>query len=181
MNTSEMTGDMISLGTRCATVLPLAGEAEIVGALTADMVVAEMVIKSLWVSKGQLTVLPLTIVGGLRGIWFWGGTRRGDRRRGGKGRRHVQVGNKWQTEVLGVHHVLKESFLPRTVRAKTTLARLLCRQALKPSPSRHGACRPFVILLALSTFCLLGIIHTQHFDPLPVIEITLSIRKWSLQ
>jgi hypothetical protein len=104
--TSEMAGDVVSLCASCAAVLPLAGEAEIVGALATDVVVAEMVVEGLWVIEGQLTVQPETAVGGLRGIWRRRGTGGGRRGRGGQSRRHVQVGNNWQM-VLEVHDVLK--------------------------------------------------------------------------
>jgi hypothetical protein len=66
-NTSEMAGDMVTLGTCCAAVLPLAGEAEVVGALAANMVIAEMVVEGLWVEKGLSTVVPEAFVGRGRG------------------------------------------------------------------------------------------------------------------
>ena len=55
-----MAGDMISLCARRATVLPLAGETEVVGTLATNMVVTEMVVKSLWVDKGFVAINPLT-------------------------------------------------------------------------------------------------------------------------
>lgn len=41
---SEMAGDVIALGTGRAAVLPPASETEVVGALPADVLVAEMVV-----------------------------------------------------------------------------------------------------------------------------------------
>lgn len=103
---SEMTGDMVTLCTGCTAVLPLAGETEIVGALSADVVVAEMVVEGLGVDKGLSTILPETFVGRGRG---WGGTSGGGGGRRRKSRRG-HVGGLWQ-EGLGVHHVLKEQLL----------------------------------------------------------------------
>lgn len=57
-----MAGYVITLSTRGAAVLPFASKAEIVGALAADVVVAEMVVKDLWVGKGLGAVLPETSV-----------------------------------------------------------------------------------------------------------------------
>jgi hypothetical protein len=101
-NTSEMAGDMITLGTGCAAVLPLAGEAEVVGALAANMVIAEMVVEGLWVEKGLSAVAPETFVGRRRGR---GRTSGGG---GGRGRKSSHV--EGQEEVLGVHDVLKGHF-----------------------------------------------------------------------
>lgn len=103
-NTSEMAGDMITLGTGCAAVLPLAGEAEVVGALAANMVIAEMVVEGLWVDKGLSTVVPETFVGRRRG---GGGTSGGG---GGRGRKSSRGHVEGQEEVLGVHDVLKGHF-----------------------------------------------------------------------
>ena len=64
---------MVSFSTSSATVLPLAGETEIVGALSANVVVAEMVIEGLWVCKGERAVKPLTAVEGLGRVLGWGG------------------------------------------------------------------------------------------------------------
>jgi TRAP-type C4-dicarboxylate transport system permease large subunit len=44
-----MAGDMIAFGARRATVFPPASETEIVRALAANMVIAEMVVEGLWV------------------------------------------------------------------------------------------------------------------------------------
>lgn len=102
-NTSEMAGDMVTLRTCCAAVLPLAGEAEIVGTLTANVVIAEMVIEGLWVDKGLSTLLPETFVSRRRsGGWASRGSGGGGRK---SSRRHDE-GQK----VLGVHDVLKGDF-----------------------------------------------------------------------
>jgi len=61
-NTSEMTGYMIPLCTRCATILPLASKTEIVCALPADVSVAEMVVELVWLSERLVAVLPETRV-----------------------------------------------------------------------------------------------------------------------
>ena len=56
---SKMAGDVVTLSAGCAAVLPFAGEAEVVGALAADVVVAEMHVECLWV-RGKLGApLPL--------------------------------------------------------------------------------------------------------------------------
>jgi hypothetical protein len=47
----EMAGDMVPLCAGGATVLPLAGETEVVGALAAYVLVAEMVVEGLWVGE----------------------------------------------------------------------------------------------------------------------------------
>jgi hypothetical protein len=46
-----MAGDMVPLCAGGATVLPLAGETEVVGALAAYVLVAEMVVEGLWVGE----------------------------------------------------------------------------------------------------------------------------------
>jgi hypothetical protein len=51
---------MVPFGAGCAAVLPGACQTEVVGALAADMVVAEMVIESLWILEGAGARLPLT-------------------------------------------------------------------------------------------------------------------------
>jgi hypothetical protein len=56
---------VVPLGAGGAAVLPPAGETEIVGALSAYVVVAEMVIEGLWVGKGEGAVEPLAAVEGL--------------------------------------------------------------------------------------------------------------------
>jgi hypothetical protein len=62
---SEMASDVVSLSTAGATVLPFAGETEIVGALASNMVVAKVVVEGLGVAKRLRAVLPETPVGGL--------------------------------------------------------------------------------------------------------------------
>ena len=64
-HTAKMACDVISFCTGCATVLPLAGETEIVCALPTDVETAEVVVEGLWVWEGLGTVLPETEV--LRG------------------------------------------------------------------------------------------------------------------
>lgn len=75
---SEMAGDMVPLSAAGATVLPFACETQVVGALAADMVVAEMVVEDLWVGEREGAVLPETLVldGGLcrRLGRLWGGS-----------------------------------------------------------------------------------------------------------
>jgi hypothetical protein len=58
--TSEMTGDMISLRTSCTTVLPLTSETEVVGALSADVCVAEVVVEEFGFREGLAAVDPET-------------------------------------------------------------------------------------------------------------------------
>ena len=60
--TAKMTCDVISFCTGSATILPLAGETEIVGALPADVDAAEVVVEGLWVGEGLVAVLPETDV-----------------------------------------------------------------------------------------------------------------------
>jgi hypothetical protein len=48
---SEMGSDVVTLCAGGAAVLPSAGETEVVGALSADVVVAEMVVERLWIGK----------------------------------------------------------------------------------------------------------------------------------
>ena len=57
---------MVALCACCAAVLPLAGEAEVVCALPADVVVAEVVVEGLWVGEALRAVDPETgvVVGG---------------------------------------------------------------------------------------------------------------------
>ena len=47
-----MTCNVIPLGTRSSAILPFASKAEVVCALPADVVVAEMVVEGLWVGEG---------------------------------------------------------------------------------------------------------------------------------
>jgi len=67
LRTSEVTGDMITFCTGGAAVPPLAGETEVVGALPANVVVAEMVVERLWVGESERTVHPQTV--------HWGGRK----------------------------------------------------------------------------------------------------------
>lgn len=57
-----MTCDMIPLSTGSTAVFPLAGQTEVVGALTTDMIVAEMVVEGLWKRKRERTWGPKTFV-----------------------------------------------------------------------------------------------------------------------
>jgi hypothetical protein len=57
---SEMTGDMISLRASCTTVLPLTSETEVVGALSADVCVAEVVVEEFGFREGLAAVDPET-------------------------------------------------------------------------------------------------------------------------
>lgn len=65
---AEMGGDVVTLGTGSSTVLPVAGEAEIVGRLTADMVVAEVVVEDLGVGEGAVAAAPFAPMGGRGGL-----------------------------------------------------------------------------------------------------------------
>lgn len=62
-----MTCDVISFCTRSATILPLASETEVVGALPADVYAAEVVVEGFWVWEGLRAVLPKTDVVWCRG------------------------------------------------------------------------------------------------------------------
>jgi hypothetical protein len=57
-----MTGDMITLCTGSDAVFPFASETEVIGALSAYVIVAEMVVESLGVGEIFGAVEPLTIV-----------------------------------------------------------------------------------------------------------------------
>lgn len=48
-----MGGDMVALGTSRSAVLPLAGQTEVVGGLSANVVIAEMKIEKLCVWSGE--------------------------------------------------------------------------------------------------------------------------------
>jgi hypothetical protein len=69
VKTSEMASDMIAFGTDSDTVFPSAREAEVICALPAYVINAQMIIKRLWVRKGSSTVDPLTLMrrGGVGG------------------------------------------------------------------------------------------------------------------
>ena len=70
--TSEVAGDVITLRASCTTILPLASETKVVGALPADMVVAEMVVEVFGVGIGFTAVDPETDQGRLvRGRRDW--------------------------------------------------------------------------------------------------------------
>ena len=71
---------MITLGARCVAVLPPASETEVVCALPADVVVAEVVVEELCVWEGGRAVEPLADKGVAAGL---GGRRRGRRGRPG--------------------------------------------------------------------------------------------------
>ena len=81
--TSEMAGNVVTLRTGGAAVLPVAGETEVVCALAADVVVAEMVVEGLWVGEGADAVLPVAAVLGVGAVWG----RRGCVCDGGRGGR----------------------------------------------------------------------------------------------
>ena len=55
-----MRSDVVSLCACCTAVLPGAGKTEVVCAFAADMVVAEMVVESLWIWEGARASVPLT-------------------------------------------------------------------------------------------------------------------------
>lgn len=56
---------MISLRASCAAILPLASETEVVGALSADVVVAEVVVEHFGVGERLAAVSPETDQGRL--------------------------------------------------------------------------------------------------------------------
>lgn len=60
--TSKMTGNVVALCTSSIAVDPFASQTEVIGRLSTNVVVAEMVIESLGVSVGESTVLPETFV-----------------------------------------------------------------------------------------------------------------------
>lgn len=53
---------MVTLGTRGVAVDPLASQTEIVSRLSADVVVAEVVVEGLWVGVSKSAGFPLTLV-----------------------------------------------------------------------------------------------------------------------
>ena len=73
-NTSEVTGDVISFRTSCAAILPFASETKVVSALSADVVVAEVVVEEFGVGIRLSAVDPKAgqgrFVGGIRD-WGW--------------------------------------------------------------------------------------------------------------
>lgn len=48
---SKMTCNVITFGTGSSTILPFASETKIICALSADVVIAEMIVKNLWISE----------------------------------------------------------------------------------------------------------------------------------
>ena len=86
-HTAKMTCNMVALRAGRSTVLPSAGEAEIVSALPADVVIAEMVVESLGVGVSSCAVEPETAVG-CCGIGRLDGGRDGGR--WGKGGCHCE-------------------------------------------------------------------------------------------
>ena len=62
-HTTQVRGDVVALGAGSAAAVPLAGKAEIVRRLPANVIVAEVGIENLWVGKGTRAVLPLAEVG----------------------------------------------------------------------------------------------------------------------
>jgi len=70
--TSEVTGDVISLRTSCTAILPFASETKVVGALSADVVIAQVVVEKFGVGVGFTAVGPKTDQGRLvRGRRGW--------------------------------------------------------------------------------------------------------------
>lgn len=67
-----MACDMISFCTSSSAVFPLASEAEVVCALSAYVVIAEMIVEGLWVDKRELTVEPLTRMSVVVVVGLWG-------------------------------------------------------------------------------------------------------------
>jgi hypothetical protein len=61
--TTEVGCDVIAFCATDPTAVPLAGQAEVVCALAADMIVAEMGVEHLWVGERAVAVLPLADVG----------------------------------------------------------------------------------------------------------------------
>ena len=57
-----MAGDMIALCAGSDAVFPFASEAEVIGALPANVVVAEMIVQSLGFGEGFGAFDPLTLV-----------------------------------------------------------------------------------------------------------------------
>lgn len=57
-----MTGYMISFGASCPTILPLAGETEIVGTFPTNVDVAKMIVKGFWIRESLSALNPETKV-----------------------------------------------------------------------------------------------------------------------
>lgn len=62
--TSEMRGDVIALSAGSTTVLPFAGEAQIAGALAADVIIAQVVVERFGVGEDLVAVDPLAAMAG---------------------------------------------------------------------------------------------------------------------
>jgi len=63
---------VIPLGASCTAILPVAGETKVVGALSADMVIAQVVVEEFGVRVGFAAVGPKTDQGRLvRGRRGW--------------------------------------------------------------------------------------------------------------
>jgi hypothetical protein len=75
--TPEVGCDVVAFCTCGTTVLPLACQTKVVGTLTTDMIVAEMVVESLWVCEGKSAILPETLVGLSWLVGLTGGRVRG--------------------------------------------------------------------------------------------------------
>jgi hypothetical protein len=63
--TSEVAGDVISLRASRTTILPSTSETEVIGALSANVVIAEVVVEDFGVCVGLSAVDPKTDQGGL--------------------------------------------------------------------------------------------------------------------
>ena len=62
--TSEVASDVISFCASCTTIFPFTSKAKVVSALSADMVVAQVVIKEFWVGVRLSAVNPTANQGG---------------------------------------------------------------------------------------------------------------------
>jgi hypothetical protein len=65
-----VTSDMVALCASSRTILPPASQTKIIGALSSDMIVAEMVIEGLGIAVGLSAILPQTLVRDSR-CWWW--------------------------------------------------------------------------------------------------------------
>ena len=83
--TSEVTGDMVALSAGRPAILPLAGQAQIAGALPADVIIAEVVVESFGVGEDLVAADPLTGMAGGGLVSGRGRGRGGGRRRGALG------------------------------------------------------------------------------------------------
>lgn len=101
---AEMGGNVVTLGTGRTAALPLAGEAEVVGGLAADVVVAEVDVEQLGVGCRAVAALPET------GVALLGGRGRSSGRRsvGHEARVGVcgeGVGQGASGEQVGIHRI----------------------------------------------------------------------------